>query len=58
METVDFAEIYLESENRRLKDIERLKAEDKELIDSGVVSALDLELPNNAVVEFNRVALC
>jgi len=54
METVDFAEIYLESENRRLKDIERLKAEDKELIDSGVVSALDLEAPNNAVVEFNR----
>src|SRR5580700_5014116 len=51
---IDFAQIYLETENRRLKNIADLKAKDKALIDSGVVSALDLEAPNGAVEEFNR----
>jgi Ca-activated chloride channel family protein len=51
---VDFAQIYLETENRRLKKIEDLKAQDKDLIQSGAVSALDLEAPNGAIQEFNR----
>jgi Ca-activated chloride channel homolog len=51
---VDFAQIYLETENRRLKKIEQQKAKDKELVDSGAVSALDLDAPNNAVEEFNH----
>ncbi len=51
---IDFAQIYLETENRRLKNIEDLKAKDKALVDSGAVSALDLEAPNGAVEEFNR----
>ncbi|MFZ0758864.1 MAG: tetratricopeptide repeat protein, partial [Candidatus Sulfotelmatobacter sp.] len=51
---VDFAQIYLETENRRLKNIEQIKAQDKELIESGVVSALNLDAPNGAVEEFNR----
>ena len=51
---VDFAQIYLETENRRLKNIEQLKAHDKELVESGAVSALDLDAPNGAIEEFNR----
>jgi tetratricopeptide (TPR) repeat protein len=54
MAQVDFAQIYLETENRRLKNIEQRKAQDKEMVDSGAVSALDLDAPNNAVEEFNR----
>ncbi|MGD0569223.1 MAG: VWA domain-containing protein [Candidatus Sulfotelmatobacter sp.] len=53
---VDFAQIYLETENRRLKDLEKIRAEDKERVDSGLVSALDLEAPNNAIEEFNRAS--
>jgi Ca-activated chloride channel homolog len=54
MAQVDFEQIYLETENRRLKNIEERKAQDKALVDSGVVSALDLDAPNNAIEEFNR----
>jgi VWFA-related protein len=53
---VDFAQIYLDTSNRHLKEIERIRAEDKERVDSGVISALDLEAPNNAVEEFNRAS--
>jgi VWFA-related protein len=54
MEQVDFAQIYLETQNRQAKEIEKLKAENKERIESGVVSALDLDAPNKAVEEYNR----
>jgi Ca-activated chloride channel homolog len=53
---VDMAQIYLDTQVRHVKDIERLKAQDKERVDSGVISALDLEAPNNAVEEFNRAS--
>ncbi len=53
---VDMAQIYLDTQARHVKDIERLKAQDKERVDSGVISALDLEAPNNAVEEFNRAS--
>jgi VWFA-related protein len=54
MAQVDFAQIYLETENRRLKNIEQRKAQDRELIESGAVSALDLDASNGAIEEFNR----
>ena len=53
---IDFAQIYLETQNRHVKEIERIRAQDKEQVDSGVISALDLEAPNNAVEEFNRAS--
>lgn len=53
---IDFAQIYLDTQNRHVKDIERIKAEDKERVEGGVISALDLEAPNNAVEEFNRAS--
>lgn len=54
MAQVDFAQIYLETENRRLKNIEEQKAQDRKLVESGAVSALDLDAPNGAIEEFNR----
>lgn len=53
---VDFAEIYLDQINRAAKKSAQQKAQDKERIDSGVVSALDLEAPNNAVEQYNRAS--
>jgi VWFA-related protein len=51
---IDFSTIYLDQMNQAARKTESQRAQDKELIDSGVVSALDLTAPNNAVVEFNR----
>ena len=51
---IDFAVLYLDELNQKTRKTEAQRAQDKELIDSGVVSALDLVAPNNAVVEFNR----
>src|SRR5580700_6302251 len=56
LQQVDFAQIYLETENRRLKDLEKIRAEDKERVDSGLISALDLDAPNNAIEEYNRAS--
>ncbi|HEX8813410.1 MAG TPA: tetratricopeptide repeat protein, partial [Terracidiphilus sp.] len=52
--SIDFAQIYLDQMNRHAREREQQRAQDKELIDSGTVSALDLEAPNNAVDEFNH----
>jgi Ca-activated chloride channel homolog len=51
---VDFAQMYLDNLNRRLRLTEKQKAQDKELVESGAVSALDLEAPNGAIEQFNR----
>src|SRR5438105_4312652 len=51
---MDFAEIYLDQINRHQKDSDQQRAQNKNLIDSGVVSALDLAAPNKAVQEYNR----
>jgi Ca-activated chloride channel homolog len=51
---IDFAQMYLDQMNRHAKESERQRAQDKELIDSGAVSALDLEAPNKAVEHYNR----
>jgi len=51
---LDFSEMYLDQVNRHAKESEKQKAQDKALVDSGVVSALDLEAPMKAVEEYNR----
>jgi VWFA-related protein len=51
---IDFAQLYLDQQNRHLKKVEQQEAQDKELIDSGAVSVLDLNAPNNAIEEYNR----
>jgi VWFA-related protein len=51
---VDFAEMYLDRQNREMKGTEAQKAQRKQLVDSGTVSELDLRAPDNAIEEFNR----
>ena len=51
---MDFAQMYLDQISRHARESEQRKAQDKALIDSGTVSALDLEAPNKAVAEYNR----
>src|SRR5271169_1082647 len=51
---VDFTIMYLDQINRHMKESAKQKAQDQELIDSGRVSALDLDAPNGAVEEYNR----
>jgi Ca-activated chloride channel homolog len=53
---VDMAQIYLDTQAKQAKRIEELKAQDKARVDAGIVSALDLQAPNNAVEEFNRAS--
>ena len=50
---VDFAAMYLDEMNQS-KKTDKQRANDKALVDSGAVSAIDLEAPNKAVMEFNR----
>ena len=54
MSQVDLVEMYLNQQNKHAKFVEEQKLADKKLIDAGVLSALDLEAPNNAVGEFNH----
>jgi VWFA-related protein len=51
---VDFAQMALDQINRKAKKSADQLVQDRKLVDSGVVSALDLVAPNNAVDEFNR----
>lgn len=50
----DFAQMYLDQINRQAQKTAKQKAQDQELIDSGAVSAFDLEAPNKAVEQFDR----
>jgi Ca-activated chloride channel homolog len=50
----DLRQMYLDQMNRHAKENEQRRKQDESLIDSGVVSALDLQAPNKAVVEYNR----
>lgn len=54
LEKMDFNQMYLDQVNRHAKESEQRRKQDKDLIATGVVSALDLEAPNKAVEEFNR----
>jgi VWFA-related protein len=51
---IDFAQMYLDQMNRHANESEQRRKQDKELIDSGVVSALDLAAPNKSVQEYNQ----
>lgn len=51
---IDFVQMYLDQINRNANQSEQQRKQNKALIDSGVVSALDLEAPNKAVEEYNR----
>lgn len=51
---IEFAQMYLDQMGRHAMEREQRQKRDQALIDSGVLSALDLEAPNNAVEQFNR----
>ncbi|MGA8432008.1 MAG: VWA domain-containing protein [Candidatus Sulfotelmatobacter sp.] len=53
---IDLAQIYLDTQSRDNKKSEQQLAENKKLVDSGIVSALDLAAPGKAVDEFNRAS--
>jgi len=53
---MDFAQMYLDQQNRHAKFLEQQRIKNQELIQSGTVSALDLEAPNKAIEEFNRAS--
>ncbi len=51
---IDLKLLYLDQVNRDAKKSAERRKQDQNLVDSGVVSALDLQAPNKAVDEFNR----
>lgn len=53
---VDFAQMFLDNTNKQLQKNAEIKAERQRMVDTGVVSALDLEAPNKALEEYNRAA--
>jgi VWFA-related protein len=53
-EQIDFAQMSMDKSNRDAKDREQQRKQNKEMIDSGALSALDLEAPDSAINEFNR----
>jgi Ca-activated chloride channel homolog len=54
MSQIDMTEIYLDTMNRQVRAGEHQQAQDKALVDSGLVSVLDLGAPRRAVEQFNR----
>jgi VWFA-related protein len=53
---IDFEQMYLDQVSRHIKESARQRAADKERIDAGIVSALDLNAPFNAIEQFNRAS--
>lgn len=53
---LNYAQMYLEEGNRRTQTDAVQQKQRKQLVDSGLVSALDLEAPNKAIEEFNRAS--
>jgi Ca-activated chloride channel homolog len=51
---LDFAEMYLDQQNKQAKRSEEERSKNNKLIDAGIISALDLAAPNNAVLQFNH----
>ena len=52
---MDSIQISIDQQSRQAKDAMRQRAEEsKELINSGVISALDVNAPNEAIEQFNR----
>jgi len=53
---IDFAQMYLDQINKQANKTAKQKAADQELIDSGALSAFDLEAPNKAIEQYNRAS--
>ena len=51
---IDLKLLYLDQVNRDAKKSAERRKQDQNLVDTGVISALDLQAPNKAVDEFNR----
>ncbi len=51
---IDFAQIQLDQINRNATKTDQQRKQDKEMIDSGMISALDLQAPTKAVEEYNH----
>ena len=51
---LDFAQISMTEEAKKRKESEKRLLADKELVDSGAVSPLDLQAPSRAVHEYNQ----
>jgi Ca-activated chloride channel family protein len=54
MAGIDFATFYVEQQNRDFKNKEKREQERKRLIESGTLSALDLDAPNSAIQQYNE----
>ena len=54
MALADFAQMYLDQQVRDAKNAEKEQEKRKALVDSGLVSALDLDAPNSSVQQYNR----
>ncbi len=53
MANIDFAAFYVEQQNRVAEDKEKREQERQRLIESGILSALDLDAPNSAIQQYN-----
>jgi VWFA-related protein len=51
---LDFSEIQMRQQNKAHQELEKQRAAQRELVDSGQVSALDLAAPGKAVNEYNQ----
>jgi len=53
---VDFAQMFLDNTTKAQQKNAEIKAQRQHMVDTGVVSALDLDAPNKALEEYNRAA--
>src|ERR1700745_3964198 len=54
MVLADYAQMTLDQQNREMKRNEQEQEKRKALVNSGLVSALDLEAPNSSIAQYNR----
>ena len=54
MVLADYAQMTLDQQNREMKRNEQEQEKRKALVNSGLVSALDLEAPNSPIAQYNR----
>ena len=53
---LNYSQMYLDEDNRRKQSDAGQQKQRKQLVDNGMVSALDLDAPNKAIEEFNRAS--
>jgi len=53
---VDFAQMFLDNTTKEQNKNAEIKQQRQHMVDTGVVSALDLDAPNKALEEYNRAA--